>query len=259
MQPVGNPLDQYQSTCRHGTAYTVIESRYKGIATETTYFVPLGQTFEYWRLKVSNESDHPRQISVFSFCEFTNQWITFQDQVNLQYSLFIVKGELTEANMLRIASQDNLSNPGGNDGSMHTWMGLIGSPLSGYDTSREAFIGTYRGYHNPQVVEQGQCSNSNAYGDNACGTLQTNLILQPGESRGAECAAGEDDAGQGEAVGKIDRRIGRQIAGLGIEHTLQRIHPGTPCRCLVFTARQPKPGFDRVPCHSCSRQWYAAW
>ena len=200
-QPVGKPLDQYQSTCRHGTAYTVIESRYKGIATETTYFVPLGQTFEYWRLKVSNESDHPRQISVFSFCEFTNQWITFQDQVNLQYSLFIVKGELTEANMLRIASQDNLSNPGGNDGSMRTWMGLIGSPLSGYDTSREAFIGTYRGYHNPQVVEQGQCSNSNAYGDNACGTLQTNLILQPGESRELLVMIGIGDA----------RHVGKEI------------------------------------------------
>src|SRR5512142_3352364 len=50
-QPVGKPLDQYQSVCRHGTAYTVIESRYEGISTEATYFVPLGQTFEYWRLK----------------------------------------------------------------------------------------------------------------------------------------------------------------------------------------------------------------
>ena len=55
-QPVGKPLDQYQTTCRHGTAYTIIESRYAGIATETTYFVPLGQTFEYWRLQVTNES-----------------------------------------------------------------------------------------------------------------------------------------------------------------------------------------------------------
>ncbi len=91
-QPVGKPLDRYQSTCRHGTAYTVIESRYDGIASESTYFVPLDQTFEYWRLKVTNESDRPRQISVFSYCEFTNQWNTEQDQVNLQYSLFIIKG-----------------------------------------------------------------------------------------------------------------------------------------------------------------------
>jgi cellobiose phosphorylase len=95
-QPVGKPLDQYQSICRHGTAYTTILSRYAGIASETTYFVPLGQKFEYWRMKITNESDQPRQLSAFTFCEFTNQWVTTQDQVNLQYSLFIVRGEMTE-------------------------------------------------------------------------------------------------------------------------------------------------------------------
>ena len=30
-QPVGKPLEAYSSTCRHGTAYTVIESNYAGI------------------------------------------------------------------------------------------------------------------------------------------------------------------------------------------------------------------------------------
>ena len=30
-QPVGKPLDQYKSECRHGTAYTTITSEYKGI------------------------------------------------------------------------------------------------------------------------------------------------------------------------------------------------------------------------------------
>ena len=68
-QPVGKPLDQYESVCRHGTAYSIFHSRYAGIATETTYFVPLGQTFEYWRLKVTNETDRPREVSVFSFCD----------------------------------------------------------------------------------------------------------------------------------------------------------------------------------------------
>ena len=51
-QPVGKPLGQYQSTCRHGMGYTIITSKYSGIETESTYFVPLGQTFEYWRLRV---------------------------------------------------------------------------------------------------------------------------------------------------------------------------------------------------------------
>ena len=129
-QPVGKPLDQYQSTCRHGTAYTVIESDYAGIETETTYFVPLGQNFEYWRLKVTNRSDKPRRLSVFTFCEFTNQWDTLQDQVNLQYSLFIIKGELLADDLLRIAIQDNLSaqedSVSLNDIAHHTWMALAG-------------------------------------------------------------------------------------------------------------------------------------
>jgi cellobiose phosphorylase len=186
-QPVGKSLDQYQSICRHGTSYTIIESRYNDIFSEATYFVPLGQTFEYWRLKVTNESDRPRQISIFSFCEFTNQWDTFQDRVNLQYSLFIIRGERTDDDLLRIAIQDNLTTNNEeqlmSDMSNRTWTALIGSSLDGYDTSREAFIGPYRSYHNPLVVEEGQCTNSNVYGDNACSSLQTNLTLQPGESR----------------------------------------------------------------------------
>ncbi len=66
---------------------------------------------------------------------------------------------------------------------MQTWMALVGAPLDGYDTSREAFIGPYGGYDNPRAIEQGNCTNSNAYGDNACGVVQTNLTLQPGESQ----------------------------------------------------------------------------
>jgi cellobiose phosphorylase len=198
-QPVGKPLDQYQSTCRHGTAYTIIESRYAGIATQATYFVPLGQNFEYWRFKITNESDKPRDLSLFSFCEFSNQWSTTQDQVNLQYSLFIIKGELTDDKLLRISIHDNLTRDDLGDVSepdlaMHTWMGLAGSSLDGFDTSRESFLGPYRSYHNPLTVEQGRCTNSKAYGDNACGSMQTNVILQPGESREVLILLGIGDA-----------------------------------------------------------------
>ena len=42
-QPVGKPLDQFKSTCRHGTAYTIVSSEYAEIAAEATYFVPLDQ------------------------------------------------------------------------------------------------------------------------------------------------------------------------------------------------------------------------
>jgi N,N'-diacetylchitobiose phosphorylase len=220
-QPVGKPLDQYQSTCRHGTAYTVFESRYAGIASEATYFVPLGQTFEYWRLVVTNETDRPRAISVFTFCEFTNQWDTFQDRVNLQYSLFIVRGERS-GNLLRIAIEDHLTAgaeaPFAGAAVHQSWMALVGAPLEGYDTSREAFLGPYRSYHNPLVVEQGHCTNSDTYGDNACGSVQASFSLQPGESRRVLVMLGIGDA---RSVGKRTVAAYGSLERAGVE--LQRL------------------------------------
>ncbi|MBQ8724920.1 MAG: N,N'-diacetylchitobiose phosphorylase, partial [Oscillospiraceae bacterium] len=45
-QPVGKPLDTYKSTCRHGTAYSVISAEYAGITSDVTYYVPTGATYE---------------------------------------------------------------------------------------------------------------------------------------------------------------------------------------------------------------------
>lgn len=186
-QPVGKPLDSYKSECRHGTAYTKITSEYSGIESETKYYVPLGQTFEYWRLKLTNKSSSPRKIRAFTYCEFTNQWNTTQDQVNLQYSIFIVKGQKTSPNMIQVISHENLyeqhkKNPAVTD-YMSEWMALAGSPVTGFDTSRQSFIGTYGSYKEPAAVVEGCCYNSEAFGDNACGTLQTDIELAPGESK----------------------------------------------------------------------------
>jgi cellobiose phosphorylase len=148
-------------------------------------------------LKITNEGDNPRRLSLFPTCEFTNQWDAFQDQVNLQYSLFIVRGDLVDS-MLRISIQDNLTQESGgifiHDIARHCWMALVGSRLDGYDTSREAFLGPYRGYRDPLVVEEGCCKGSNAFGDNACGVLQTNLSLLPDESREILVMLGIGDA-----------------------------------------------------------------
>lgn len=182
-QPVGKPLAKYKSTCRHGMAYTVIESRYAGIATEATYFVPLGQTFEYWCLKVSNKTKRERRLSVFTYCEFANLWHTFQDLTNLQYSLFITRATL-EDGILGITCNPNYDFDGKDlTGCARTWMALTGAPLAGVETVREKFCGSYGGYAAPDVVVKGQCSNFLAEGDNVVGGQQADLVLAPGETR----------------------------------------------------------------------------
>ncbi len=184
-QPVGKPLDGYQSVCRHGTAYTQVESDYDGIHTETLYFVPLGQTFEYWRLRVTNRTDRPRLLSVYTYCEFANLWDTWQDLVNLQYSLFITKAELEEG-VLGVTCNPNLAWDGKDlTGCNRTWMALLGAPLAGWETVRESFLGAYGGYAAPEALAHraGRLTNFLAEGENVCGTLQADLELAPGETR----------------------------------------------------------------------------
>ena len=59
--PVCKPLESYKSECRHGTAYTVITSEYKGIRTETSYYVPKDASYEVWNAVVTNTDTKPRK------------------------------------------------------------------------------------------------------------------------------------------------------------------------------------------------------
>lgn len=185
-QPVGKPLEDYKTTCRHGTAYTVIDSQYNGINTESTYFVPLGQKFEYWKLKVTNTRSTVAKLSIFTYCEFTNHWNIDQDQFNLQYSQYIGKAQFKD-NFVQMAVNDNLPHDWetiNRDGNAQlSWMTLLGGDIVGYDLSREKFVGTYGSYANPDVLKTGKSLNSTTYGDNSCGALQTQIELQPGETK----------------------------------------------------------------------------
>jgi cellobiose phosphorylase len=180
-QPVGKPLEDYESTCRFGTSYTIIESEYTGIHTESTYFVPLGQRFEYWRLTVHNMDNIPRQLSIFTYCEFTSEWNIYQDNFNRQYSAYIASSDWRDG-MVHCASRVNQPLIVGDLPTL-CWLAPIGGEVVGYELDRETFLGPYRGYHNPLTIERGFCTNSKAYGDNACGCVQIDLELAPGESK----------------------------------------------------------------------------
>lgn len=185
-QPVGKPLDQYETTCRHGTAYTVIESQYSRIHAETTYFVPLGRHFECWLLKVTNRDAVARRLSLFTFVEYPGTWHCFNDFLNLQYSHAIVKMDFVDG--IIDYGSSVLALPSGNsilegDQCRHSFLAFVGGPIVGFDTDRDVFIGPYNGYRNPRVVEQGRCTGSKAEGDDGCGSIQVDLDLEPGQSR----------------------------------------------------------------------------
>ncbi|MCL2079374.1 MAG: N,N'-diacetylchitobiose phosphorylase [Oscillospiraceae bacterium] len=174
--PVGKPLDQYESECRHGTAYTKISSKYRKIKTETLYFVPHGATYEVWRLKVTNSDDRPRKLSVTGYVEFTNEPFYEQDQVNLQYTLFISRTYYKDNYILQRINEHY------NDPAKDRFFGLAGGSVGAYCGDRDRFVGNYRSYASPVGIEHGLNNDLN-YCGNSCGALQSDILLAPGETK----------------------------------------------------------------------------
>ncbi len=243
-QPVGKPLDQYQSVCRHGTGYSIIESSYAGIATETTYFVPLDRHYEVWLLKVTNRTDRQRTLDLFTFVEYASEWHIWHDTFNLQYAQYIVDCQVKDGILCHGISVNLPEVPERfefRDQSRHSFLTLVGADLQGFDTDRDVFLGPYRTYANPLVVEQGRCAGSQCHGDNACGTLSTSLVLAPGETRELAVLMG---VGRGELAGK------RARAELGtverIREALTQVRAYWHAQLGSFVAKTPDPDFDHM-------------
>lgn len=207
-QPVGKPLDKYKSECRHGTAYTVITSEYADIKSETTYYVPYGKTYEVWRTKITNNSDKKRNLSTFGFVEFTNEDNYEQDQVNLQYSLFISKTEFKDNKILQTISGNSEKD------CRNRFFGMVGADITASCGNLSDFIGSYRTYSNPVAVEKGKCSNTMNYNSNSCGALQSDITLKAGETVELVYILGQRNNEQADEIlnqykqsGKVDSEI----------------------------------------------------
>ena len=186
-QPVGKSLDEYKSECHHGTAYTRMLADYSNIHTEALYYVPLNKTYEVWNLKVKNTGNTYRKLTVTGYAEFTNNNNYEQDQVNLQYSLFVTRTKFEENRIRQIIHGNLDALPEGeevdNKSARDRIFGLAGAKVSSYCGDKMKFIGRYNSYSNPVGVTSGDLGNETSYNENSCGALSTVIELAPGESK----------------------------------------------------------------------------
>ncbi len=169
-QPIGKNLSEYESTCRHGTAYTIISSNYKKIETETLFYVPLNGKYEVWSFKIKNNDVKNRRLSIFGFAEFTNDRREDLDMGNLQYSQYISRTYFKNNFILQSMKEQSAERT-------YQFFGVNRHDVVGWDGSREGFIGPYHTYSNPLALINGKCSNSLNYTGNSCGALQIDIDL----------------------------------------------------------------------------------
>lgn len=184
-QPVGKDLNEYKSICRHGTAYSVFEADYSGIHSEALYYVPLDCEHEVWNLKLTNKSDKKRSLTITGYAEFTNNCNYEQDQVNLQYSLFIGRTKFVDNRIVNTVHGNLANSPKEVDQKIATdrIFALLGTKVSSFCGDKETFLGAYHSYKDPVGVENGDLGNATSYNENACGALSSVIELAPGESK----------------------------------------------------------------------------
>lgn len=203
-QPVGKDLAVYKSECRHGTAYTKMLADYSDIHSEALYYVPLDESYEVWNLKLTNNSDVKRSLTVTGYAEFTNNSNYEQDQVNLQYSQFITRTVFHENRICQLihGNLDGLEEGKDVDDKIviERFFGLEGAEVDSYCGDKEKFLGRYHGYENPVGVMTGSLRNELNYNENGCGALSAVISLEPGESKSVAFILGMKYDAQAEGI-----------------------------------------------------------
>jgi cellobiose phosphorylase len=171
-QPTRTKLDNYE--CRHGMGYTIISSSHTKIEAQTTYFVPLGETLEIWKLRITNGRKTPAKLSVFSSIEFC-LWDAQDDATNFQRNFSTGQVEVAEGVIYHKTEYRERRN--------HFAYFACSEKLAGFDTQREAFLGAYRGWENPAAVERGKSFNSIAHGWAPHGSHHVRVNLKPGQTK----------------------------------------------------------------------------
>ncbi len=188
-QPVGKSLEAAKYQCRHGLSYSKYSCEYSGIRAEQTLFIPVEDSVEVWDVRIKNEDIRPRQLSVFSYCEFSYHHIDM-DNRNFQMSNYAAGSSYEDG----IIEHDLFYEEHG-----FQYFTADFNP-DGFDCLRDKFIGLYRTEDNPAAVEKGSCGSTYEKGGNHCGSLHKKLRLMPGEEVRVIFLLGEGNRDTGRAI-----------------------------------------------------------
>ena len=171
-QPTKTPLDRY--TCRHGLGYTVIEGKKNGVAAAQELFVPKGDACELDRLTLQNHTDAVKELDVFGYVEFC-LWDAIDDSSNFQRNFSTGEVEVEPGVIYHKTEYRERRD--------HYAVFWSDTPVTSFDTTRDAFCGVYGGPADPEAVRAGHCSGSIAHGWAPVGALHIHVTLAPGEEK----------------------------------------------------------------------------
>ena len=154
--------------------YTIITGQKNGLTASQLSFVPMGVNAEVHQVTLRNDSDAPKDVILTSFVEFC-LWNAQDDMTNFQRNFSTGEVEVEGSVIYHKTEYRERRN--------HYAFYAVNTPVDGFDTDMETFLGLYNGFENPQAVFTGKMGNSIASGWQPMAAHQVKVSLAPGEER----------------------------------------------------------------------------
>jgi cellobiose phosphorylase len=154
--------------------YSIIKGSKNGLAAEVLFFVPLKTWAEVQKLTLSNNTQEPKKVKLFSFAEWC-LWNAATDMENFQRNFSTGEVEIEGSVIYHKTEYKERRN--------HYAYYAVNAPIQGYDTDRETFFGLYNGFDEPRVVIDGKPGMSVAHGWSPIASHYIEVEIKPGEKK----------------------------------------------------------------------------
>lgn len=169
--------------CRHGLGYTSIATKYNGVKSNITYFVPVADDCELWLVSLANETNKEKKLELYPYVEWLvgdyHEEIRYRNIMNLYNRMWF-----DEAHQLiwgwKTASWADMNIKEFKD------YGFFATSLDvkGYATRKTEFLGRYNTEEKPEAILQGNFKNSPlCSGEDGIGCFKNIVKLGPKQTK----------------------------------------------------------------------------
>ncbi len=223
--------------CRQGTSSLSLAAARNDLDAELTVFVPVDNPLEAWRLKLTNNRDKARKLSLFVAVNWGMESFPghyFDPRV-------VCGGVVLETVSTLLAVNNDKKN-------CHPRHGFLasGRPWSRFDMDGEAFHGNGAQAAIPQAVQEGACRNSTGEQPlrGLVSAMQFDLEFAPGETLTLDFLQGAASRNPAEAETQIGAWREKYL-GDGFQDELQKVQERYRKMFAAQLARTPDTELDR--------------
>lgn len=200
-QPVQKEFQKFE--VRHGIGYSVFKYQVNDVLSQMKMFVVPNEPIEIIEITLENKSDQIKKLDLTSYFEWEAG--IHPDEHREFHKLFMETSYDPELKAIKIKKYNwgfgDVNGLGNNSDWDFVGFHAVSEPVKSFGTDKESFIGMYNSERNPDAMHHPVLDRKEGRFGDPCASLQTEIVLQPNESRTVVYTIGVTTLGKREIPG----------------------------------------------------------